>query len=641
MRFDRLSQRMMPLPWLSGALVIFACLLVIALEGWWEATAYDAVFAKARGRLSSLSQVVLDHTEDEIEAADNALRSTSHFLADGTLDDDPEGIGEVLRRQVVDVPRLRGLFFYRADGHIAGGSDRPNLNETDDSKRRYFLLHRAGSGLATTIDGIAPAKVGNLDVVQISHRINDRNGRFHGVVVSGIEPHRFFSVGSLTSSEEAVGIVVALRDGRVLARDPPARPGASPGLAPDSTDLRETGFLDSEENDDESPDELVAYRAGLLYPITVFVSRSRADVRLEWWTAALPRIAVVGCSLVAMLAAALALTAQNRRQRTLASALAKATERYRLVTEGSADLILQVTPRGRIAYASAAARTILGIDPSVLVGQNAVDALVHPADRADVQERLRRHIDNPDVGLEKETKILNRYVHIDGRVGWIEATLRSFVIPETKAFEGVVVVCRDVTEREAAARRLAELAATDDLTGLPNRRQFDSTLADEWRRARRNGTPLSLLFFDVDHFKDFNDRFGHLEGDACLKRIAQVLRRRPSRSTDLAARYGGEEFVVLLPETGSDGAVRLAEELRLMVADLPSAGGGAGVTVSIGVATMEPRTAVDNGPTDLVVTADRALYRAKNGGRNRVERLDFVTGTSADQPMPPRFADPS
>jgi diguanylate cyclase (GGDEF)-like protein len=173
---------------------------------------------------------------------------------------------------------------------------------------------------------------------------------------------------------------------------------------------------------------------------------------------------------------------------------------------------------------------------------------------------------------------------------------------------------------EQANRELALLASLDGLTGVANRRRFDERLAEEWARAGRAGAPLSLLLVDVDHFKRYNDTYGHLDGDACLRRVAQSLAGAGHRAGDLLARYGGEEFVVILPGTGAAGARAAAERMRAAVEGLrlPHATSPISeyVTVSVGAATAEPARGGD--PAGLVRRADRALYRAKQGGRNRV-----------------------
>ena len=182
----------------------------------------------------------------------------------------------------------------------------------------------------------------------------------------------------------------------------------------------------------------------------------------------------------------------------------------------------------------------------------------------------------------------------------------------------------ELGDRENELRRtndlVLELASKDSLTGIANRRAFDERIVAEWNRSGRENRPLSLLTIDVDHFKKFNDRYGHIVGDACLREVATALSRSARRGGDLVARIGGEEFALLLPNVDLDDAARVAEAMRAEIENLriehfDSAGGV--VTASIGVATARP---VKGGDFQTLINwADAALYRAKRAGRNRVE----------------------
>lgn len=179
----------------------------------------------------------------------------------------------------------------------------------------------------------------------------------------------------------------------------------------------------------------------------------------------------------------------------------------------------------------------------------------------------------------------------------------------------------DVTRQLALAnRRLEQLSLTDGLTGLANRRHFDQALRAEWSRAARDREALALLLIDIDHFKRYNDTYGHQDGDRCLQQIAATLAQRATRPGDLVARYGGEEFAVILANTGLDGARTVAERLRAEVAALaiPHSASlvAATVTLSVGVAATIPAPATD--PAALIAASDQALYRAKEQGRNQV-----------------------
>ncbi len=166
---------------------------------------------------------------------------------------------------------------------------------------------------------------------------------------------------------------------------------------------------------------------------------------------------------------------------------------------------------------------------------------------------------------------------------------------------------------------LAVEATTDQVTGIPNRRYFDRLAEQEWKRHDRTQLPLSILIFDVDYFKQFNDAIGHSAGDRCLRTIAQAVQDLLKRPGDFVARFGGEEFVVVLPNTGDCDAARIAEQLRLCVKGIgiphPQSLLGPHVTVSVGSGTIVPMPG--DSFRDFLREVDRALYRAKAGGRDR------------------------
>jgi diguanylate cyclase (GGDEF)-like protein len=193
------------------------------------------------------------------------------------------------------------------------------------------------------------------------------------------------------------------------------------------------------------------------------------------------------------------------------------------------------------------------------------------------------------------------------RIGAIMAALAAFVLA-VSLFLG-----REISRRATAEEKLEELATTDALTGLRNRRKFDTAIETEWRRAARQQRPLALLMIDADHFKTFNDSFGHQAGDEVLIGIAICISDSVRRSGDCAARYGGEEFAVLLPDLSPAQAFLAAETIRLKVEQW--SGETAKTTVSIGVASLVPEAGAEW--TQMVRAADEALYLAKANGRNR------------------------
>ena len=174
--------------------------------------------------------------------------------------------------------------------------------------------------------------------------------------------------------------------------------------------------------------------------------------------------------------------------------------------------------------------------------------------------------------------------------------------------------------------RLEALATHDGLTGVHNRRAFDERLIYEWKRSLRSHEPISLVMVDVDYFKVYNDAYGHVAGDHCLQQIAQALTNAISRGVDFVARYGGEEFVAILPDTPEQGSVtEVAERMCRIVGELRMVHRGSDldrVSISAGVATIVP--SAPDGQASLVEAADAALYRAKEGGRNRVGARDYL-----------------
>lgn len=191
----------------------------------------------------------------------------------------------------------------------------------------------------------------------------------------------------------------------------------------------------------------------------------------------------------------------------------------------------------------------------------------------------------------------------------------------TKPANPAIVRCRVNNHLELKRQRdlLRQIALMDGLTAIANRRRFDEVFEAEWRRAVRKHAPLSLILCDVDHFKTYNDHYGHQAGDDCLRAVAKVIAGQMNRPGDLAARYGGEEFTCILPETDLDGALMVAENIRLELERLalPHAASSVGpiVSLSLGVATARPTG--DAIRTDLIAFADTRLYEAKKAGRNR------------------------
>jgi len=295
--------------------------------------------------------------------------------------------------------------------------------------------------------------------------------------------------------------------------------------------------------------------------------------------------------------------------------------RFRLLAVSSRDAILLVNLEAKVLYASPAVTEMLGWDLDDVQGMSYREAF-HHEDMSVAEAIFRGAREGKHPGMFQF-----RCLKKDGSYLWMEASLRMYREPSASEAPGFVVVMRDVSLRKAAEEELQRafhmveaLASVDGLTGIANRRRFDEVLESEWKRAQRDRTPCSLLFMDADHFKNFNDIYGHIPGDRCLRLIAEVTAQTLQRPADLVARYGGEEFAVILPDTNCEGAIAIAEQVRFTVEQLriPHSGNTHEiVTVSIGCATQVPE--INSELSELLKAADSALYVAKSLGRNRVE----------------------
>ena len=313
--------------------------------------------------------------------------------------------------------------------------------------------------------------------------------------------------------------------------------------------------------------------------------------------------------LACTVAATLPVAAELTRRAALYRRLHDSEARYRLLTEQSTDIVLNLDLDGRIRFASPAIRQIGGYDPLDVVGRSATE-LVHHDDIGSVTEAHRKALRDPGQTVIVEYRALTS----TGEVRWFETHTRA-VTDEDGRISGMVCAVRDVMHRKAVEHRLSEAALTDRLTGIANRGAFDAQL-----RAALAPEPAGqsgcVALLDLDHFKLVNDRFGHAAGDAVLKNFATVVRSR-LRDRDFIARVGGEEFACILPGTSSDQARLVCNRIREAISEssVDANGTDVAVTVSVGVARYEPGTTADG----VLAAADTALYAAKRSGRNRMK----------------------
>lgn len=285
------------------------------------------------------------------------------------------------------------------------------------------------------------------------------------------------------------------------------------------------------------------------------------------------------------------------------------------------EVVLTMNIQGIIEIVNPAVEQIFGYTQDELVGQN-INKLMPDAMATLHQGWVDKYLNTPNSqisGRMLDTEGKRK----DGTVFPLSVSVSDRIINGRHVFAGIM---RDITEQKSTmdALRLKNaeleyLSSHDSLTGLHNRRTADEILQREWNRAVRAKSSITLMMIDVDHFKKYNDLYGHQAGDACLQRIASEMKLVLNRPSDLLARYGGEEFIAILPETNKQGAAQVAEKIRQAIVDIeiPHEGSDKNVvTVSIGVGTTQPVRLMNF--EKLVSCADSALYRAKERGRNRV-----------------------
>ena len=275
---------------------------------------------------------------------------------------------------------------------------------------------------------------------------------------------------------------------------------------------------------------------------------------------------------------------------------------FRFLAENSVDIICRADLDLVMHYASPSTLHMLGWMPEEMTGRRPED-FVLPEDLPVLKAAVDRAF-APDAQTDSATVRMRKK---DGSVAWMEMNARVIRDDDTGEPREFVAVMRNITERKLIEEKLIAMAHRDALTGLWNRRAFDEALGRVWNRAVDDGSQISLLLLDIDHFKAFNDRYGHPVGDDCLRSVGAAV-NGVMRASDVAARYGGEEIAAILPDTSTDAAVELAEIIRSAIER------GGVVTASIGVATA----AAHELPEDLVHAADAAMYKAKAAGRNRV-----------------------
>jgi diguanylate cyclase (GGDEF)-like protein/PAS domain S-box-containing protein len=612
------------LPQLAGGFVALVCVAIIALSAWSEWASREKELGESEVELGNLARSLTQHAEDTFELGQSLLTGIVVALESGRADSgNLAWLQTILNARKPSLGRIRGLFVYGEDGRWLATTEAVDLGAYNSSDRDYFRYHKQSADRSMLIGRPVHSKPGGQWVITLSRRWNHSDGSFGGVVLATIETAYFAQYYSQFDLGPQGAIALVNRDGIIMARSPDDKEiGRDVSGAPffqGSQGPEMQGAVHFRSVLDRMP-RLGAFHKSERFPMVVLVSKTKEDVLANWRHEVLLRLALV-LGLDATLAMiGIFLVRQLVRGRHLAIELASQEANFRLIAEGSSDIVTRIGLDGTIRYASPATFRLLGWHPQELVGRPAL-AGVNAMDASHLEEviaSLRR-------GDAEEARVTYRTRHRGEGEIWAESALRVTRNGDGQ-IDGVVAITRDVTKQKDLQVKLETLAIEDGLTGLANRRRFDERLREEWGRAYRERSSLALLMIDLDHFKAFNDTYGHQAGDECLHAFAGILADEARRGRDLVARYGGEEFALLLPNTDAEGCARIGERIRraLRAAAIPHEKNQPTrrVSTSLGGAVCRPGLERSAGPASLVEAADRALYAAKDAGRDRLTMAD-------------------
>jgi diguanylate cyclase (GGDEF)-like protein/PAS domain S-box-containing protein len=611
------------LPWVAAAFVVLVCgaILTLAFLNEWESR--TAALLNAETDEANVATSLVQHAQDTFELADSVILALVNQLeADGF---GPLGAGRIqlaIDARKSTLGRIHGLFVYDAAGRWLATSEKvDDLALFNNSDRDYFKQHRGSDSRQLIIGDPVKSRSGGQWVVTVSRRFNNPDGSFAGVVLATIDASYFstfykqFDLGpnGTVSLLTTSGIVLArsVNEDAFIGHDV----SSNPLIRDLHTRPSESTYYFKSPFDGRW--RLAYYKTSKRYPILILATEPKDEALAEWQQGAIGRLAVVAALTVLIALIGIYLVREMSQRQRIAAALTAKEADFRLLAEQSSDVVMRIGFDEKIAYISPSCERVLGWEADKLVGTPALAGVA-----AEDMARLRQVVDGLKSGSIEDTKVIYRNRNGRGEWIWLETTLRATRNIDTGQIDGVVAISRDMTEHKDLQQSLSVLAISDGLTSLANRRHFDDKLKEEWVRARRDGTSLSLLMMDVDYFKKFNDHYGHQAGDGCLKALAVVLAQEARRPGDLAARYGGEEFVLLLPGADEAGCKAIGERIRTALHELalPHVHNPITrtVTVSLGGATAWPSKDGPADPMSLVAAADRALYAAKHDGRDRL-----------------------
>lgn len=625
MPWARLLMRRSPLHLSVTLFIIVVCVSLMALNVRQLVDAREERLNEAATDTVNLARSLALQAEAEIGTADSLIIGLrERYEIDGAAPKARTRIEGLMRLRVASMSMIHGLFLFDQDGKWLANSlpgTNSNLNYAD---RGYFKFHHDNARDRVLVSGPVRSRADREWIITVTRRLYTANSEFAGVVDATMTTDHFQHFYDSVDIGKGGVITLISSNGLVMVRRPFIAENI--GLDISSTDLYKTQIL----HPPTGSFEFVSVIDGIVrigsvqpvgtYGLRVLVSREKSEILAPWWLETKIQLQWLAIVLALLILSGYRVASQIRDRM-------KAESLYRLLSDNSSDAIIRTASNGQQSYISPSFWTMTGWPKDRLVNKSWTD-IINPEDRGILQAIVASLVE----GAEEAAGIF-RFSRANGTQIWVEIRARV-VLRGANALLEFVGNIRDISRQKAAEDRLAEAnvaleaqAMTDPLTGISNRRHFDMTLQNEWNRGIRTGHSIALLMIDADCFKQYNDIYGHVAGDECLRKIAHMLDISIRHPGDLAARYGGEEFVVILSDTLIDMAVPLAERIRKSLIDLAISHSGNEavgedfvrhivVTASIGVAALVPLR--DTRPEMLVEAADKALYAAKRAGRNRV-----------------------
>ncbi|BBO04266.1 MULTISPECIES: sensor domain-containing diguanylate cyclase [Bradyrhizobium] len=606
------------LPLRAAAFVVLTCATILGVSGWREWAARDAVLRGAETEMANVARSLTQHAEDSLDLLDSGVVGVvSRLEMDGTAPATIAKLRTLLEVRKKAIERVHSLAIIDDQGNWLTSPGTIGSTLSDDAFFRYHQLSPkrepyVGRPVKSLLDG--------QWVVTLSRRFDKPDGSFGGVVLATISSkylshfYEQFEIGRNSSVSLTHG------DGLIIARNPSnetfvGRSVSDKPLFRDASLQRPSGAYYFKSPLDGA-ERVSFFKRSSRFPLLLLATVDKDELLAPWRAAAISRMLYVVALVMLIAVIGAVLVRQLQRGQRMAAALVEKEAHFRLLAEGSSDMVTRIGLDERLRYVSPSSARVVGWRANQLIGTPAL-AGINPEDLPEVQAI----VDAMKRGEREEARLTYRNSHRQNGEVWLESTMRV-TRKDNGRVDGVVAISRDITEHKKLETRLETLAIEDSLTGLANRRRFDERLKEEWARAYRDRSSLALLMIDVDHFKAYNDEYGHPAGDACLRLVAKIIAAETQRAGDLAARYGGEEFAMLLPNTDAAGCALFGERIRSAIhkAGLVHATNleSGCVTASVGGATCRPALERTAGVASLVEAADRALYAAKDAGRDRL-----------------------